>query len=227
MKIPTISQLEMDKFIEVRRTGAEYSPETIWIGSEKSLEEGLVETFCEALESVSSKYKSGTKSESDRKSDFEAEISPVCIAFFKKLPPDAKFSPGFWSYVSAKLVNVIEWRHPIVDKDGWSKNFVATHKPSEFIDGFLPRVIVRSLIAGESEVAMSLVLQDFWRSHILRVKTGFSKNVSIAFAEHAVTAKLNTSDSREFAKELKSVRSNVIFEALDSSQARKVIESLA
>lgn len=226
MKIPTVSQLEMDVFVQSRRDGNSYTPEIILVGSENSLSEEDLENFFGEIQTIFMDFTQGSKTRADFRK-LETAIAPSCLLFFKKLPPEAKFTPGFWSYLSVRLSDIVEWRHPVKNKKGWEKNFVATHKPSDFVDGFLPRITIRSLIASESPIAMSLELQDFWRSHILRVKTGFSKAVSIAFAEHAVSKGFNTDESRDFTKKVKAARSNILFEALTDSQAKKVIETLA
>jgi hypothetical protein len=196
------------------------------VGSENSLSEEVLESFCGEIQTIFIDFAKGSKAMADFRK-LETAIAPACLLFFKQLPPEAKFTPGFWSYLSVRLSEIVEWRHPVSNDQGWGKNFVATHKPSDFVDGFFPRITIRSLIASESSIAMSLVLQDFWRSHILRVKTGFSKAVSIAFAEHAVSQGFSTAQSRDFTKKVKSARSNILFEALTDSQAKKVIETLA
>ena len=227
MKIPTLSQSEMKAFTDARRVGASYEPEVFYVGSDLILGDELVSGFVEEVKSILSKVTSDTKSSQEMShSNFEQRLTIVALEFFEKLPPEAKFSPGFWSYVSFKIADAVEWRYPPNDKEGWSKNFVSSHNPSDFIDGLLPRIVVRGLIARGSPKALSLSGQDFWRSHILRVKTGFSKVVSIAFAEHVVNVSMPVSEQRIVAKRIRSARSNVIFEALDSSQAAKMLETL-
>jgi hypothetical protein len=227
MKVPTLSQSEMKAFTEARRVGESYDPEVIYTGSELSLGDELVSEFVEGVNLVLSEVKlENASSQEMSHSNFEKKLTARALRFFEALPPEAKFSPGFWSYVSFRIADAVEWRYPPNDKEGWSKNFVSSHSHSDFIDGLLPRIVVRGLIARDSSKALSLSGQDFWRSHILRVKTGFSKVVSIAFAEHVVDVSMPVSEQRIVAKRVRSARSNVIFEALDSSQAVKMLETL-
>lgn len=227
MRIPTLSQSEMKAFTDARRIGEFYEPEVFHVGSDLSLDDETISGFVAGVNSILSEVTANTKSSLEiSHANFEQKLTIVALEFFATLPPEAKFSPGFWSYVSFKVADAVEWRYPPNDKEGWAKNFVSSHSPSDFIDGLLPRIIVRGLIAKKSPKALSLSGQDFWRSHILRVKTGFSKVVSIAFAELVVDVSMPVSEQRIVAKRIRSVRSNVIFEALDPSQAAKMLETL-
>ena len=227
MKIPTLTQFEMNEFVEARRRGEVYEPVVSFVGSESSLEESLISEFVNDVNIILSEVKGdGSASQERLHSVFEKELTKPAVEFFDAIPTDAKFTPGFWSYLSVQLSEVIEWRYPPNDKEGWAKNFVASHSPSDFIDGFLPRIIVRGLIASNSSKALSLSGQDFWRSHVLRVTTGFSKEMSIAFAEHVVDTSMTVAEQRILAKRIRSTRSNVIFETLDSSQAANLLKSL-
>jgi len=227
VKIPTLTQFEMNEFVEARRRGEVYEPEVSFVGSESSLEQSLISEFVNEVKKILSQVMGDRSASQERlHSLFEKEITKPAVKFFEAIPTDAKFTPGFWSYLSFELCEVIEWRYPPNDKEGWAKNFVSSHSPSDFIDGFLPRIIVRGLIASDSSKALSLSGQDFWRSHILRVKTGFSKEMSIAFAEHVVETSMTVAQQRILAKKIRSTRSNVIFETLDSSQAANILKSL-
>jgi hypothetical protein len=227
MKIPTLTQVEVNEFVEARRNGRVYEPEIGFVGTESSINESLISEFVDEVSQILDEVKGDSSSSQERLIGlFERNLTKPAVKFFDSLPTEAKFTPGFWSYLSFKLSGVIEWRYPPNDKEGWAKNFVASHSPSDFIDGFLPRIIVKGLIASESPTALSLSGQDFWRSHILRVKTGFSKEMSIAFAEHVVETSMPVAEQRILAKKIRSTRSNVIFETLDSSQAAKILKSL-
>jgi hypothetical protein len=227
MKVPTLSQAEIQAFVEARRLGETYVPEVGSVGVESSMSDELVSQFVDVVNGILTEVlKDTSKSQERMHSLLEQELTGPAIRFFESLPPDAKFTPGFWSFMSFQISSVVEWRYPPNDKEGWSKNFVSSHSPSDFIDGFLPRIIVRGLIARNSDKALSLSGQDFWRSHILRVKTGFSKEMSIAFAEHVVETSMSVAEQRTLAKKIRSARSNVIFEALDSTQATSILKSL-
>ncbi len=227
MKHPSITQMEMNEFVSAIQRGLNYEPKVTLTGDENSLNSSLIEEFIEsflALHDATSK--SFTKSKEKKYVEFEKAASPLLVGFLNSLPSRFQFDPGFWSYLSFRVSEVIVWRYPPHDSDGWNKNFVVSHSTSEFVYGFLPRLAIKGLIASGSEKAENLIQQDFWQSHILRVKTGFSTSVSQAFAEAVVDDDLKVEKQRMMAKSIRSLRSNVIFEALDQQQAKALVNSV-
>lgn len=225
MKYPSISQVEMRDFIVELRSGSlGAQPKIVFHGEETSLDDGLIDGFVRDFNALYEGCVRGiTKSKEKKFVEFEQQASPLLISLLEQLPVRLQFDPGFWSYLSYRVVNVIIWRYPINDKEGWGKNFVQTHTQSDFVDGFLPRLAIKGLIAKGSKAAEALVQQDFWRSHILRVKTGFSPNVSKAFAELVANEGTVVDTQRTMAKSIRSQRSNVIFEVLTIDQAKALV----
>lgn len=224
MKIPTLLQTEINEFIESIRQDKPYLPKVTWSGEENALSEAALEDFVsQAMETFRSSTAGITKSKEKKTESLELALTKLTLDFFNQIPDQAKFEPGFWSYLSFRLSPIIVWRYPPNDKEGWGRNFVAKHSPSDFIDGFLPRILVRGQIAQGSELSESFLQQDFWRSHILRVKTGFSQTMSQSFAEKVVREKLPVENQRTAAKKLRSIRSNVIFELLNKPDCEKLI----
>jgi hypothetical protein len=225
VKYPSISQIEMKDFVSNLRNGsAEVEPKVLFSGEENSLPDDLIEGFVRNFIELQEACSRGlTKSKDKKFSEFEQQASPLVVALLKKLPLKVQFDPGFWSYLSFRVANVISWRYPPNDKEGWGKNFVQTHTQSDFVDGFLPRLAIKGLIEQGSDKAAALTQQDFWRSHVLRVKTGFSPKVSQAFAELVVDEGIVVESQRAIAKSIRSQRSNVIFELLSSDQARALV----
>jgi hypothetical protein len=227
VKIPTILQSELALVLEALRKSAIYDPKISYLGFDDSVDSDLVENLVSELTILFSKEsKKSTKSKDKRYSAFELAATPIVLDFFCRLPHSCKFNPGFFGYLSYRIRDVIVWRFPPNDSEGWSKNFVASASSSEFVDGFIPRLIIRGLIAKGSTEAEGLIQQDFWRSHVLRVKTGFSQEMSQAFAEEVVESSIAVEEQRSIAKRIRSIRSNVIFELLTKVDARKIVRDL-
>jgi hypothetical protein len=225
VKIPTLLQTEINEFIESMRLNREYLPKVTWSGDDNALGDSLIEDFvAQAMEIFRSSTTGITKSREKKTEALELGLTKLTVEFFSQIPTQAKFEPGFWSYLSFRLSPIILWRYPPNEKEGWGRNFVSKHSPSDFIDGFLPRILVRGQIAVGSELAESFLQQDFWRSHILRVKTGFCQTMSQSFAEKVVSEKLPVEVQRAAAKKLRSIRSNVVFELLDKPDCEKLIK---
>lgn len=227
MRYPSISQVEMKDFVLGLRSGSRANdPKVAYSGEETALNDEVVEGFVSDFNHLYETCSKGiAKSKEKKFVEFEQRASPLVVNLVGQLPIKVQFDPGFWSYLSYRVANVILWRYPPNDKDGWGKNFVETHTQSDFVDGFLPRLAIKGLIANGSQVAADLVQQDFWRSHILRVKTGFSPNVSTAFAELVVKDGIVVEVQRSIAKSVRSQRSNIIFEVLTRDQARDLVQN--
>lgn len=227
MRIPTLLKSDLALALDALRSGSRLDPKVTYVGLEGSLDNNLVDGLVsELLQLHGREIKKLTKSKEKKYKEFELAATPVLLKFFAALPSSCKFSPGFFAYLSFRLQDVIVWRYPPNDGGGWPKNFVATQTPSDFVDGFLPRLVIHGLIAKGSPVAESLIAQDFWRSHVLRVKTGFSSAMSQAFAEEKVESGTTTNEERRIARLIQSVRSNVIFEVLSKKQARQIVRNL-
>jgi len=68
---------------------------------------------------------------------------------------------------------------------------------------------------------------DFWRSHILRVKTGSAPTVARAFANRQVVSRLETDSLRELASRLNRTWSNVVLHLYSEAEATKLLDELA
>ncbi len=222
-----MTQVEINSYLTALKEGRKFEPKVDFTGSELVNLETKIEHFVTGL--LESIAKAGGSLALPAKEqvyrDFEENALEVALEFFDDLPDACKFEPGFWTYLSWRCADVIVWRHPVSDKEGWVKNFFARYSASEFIDAFIPRLIVQGLIT-RGDNARSFIRQDFWRSHVLRVKTGFSKEVSNGFANISQKESLNTDEARVIAKKVRAVRSNVIFEALDKAQAEALVGEL-
>jgi len=226
MKIPILLQTEINQFVEALRAGQNYEPKVASISDEAALDEVLVEKFVSDALSILKSCTGGiTKTKEKKTENLELQLTDLALDFFEKLPHAAKFEPGFWSYLSFRLATIIVWRYPPNEKEGWGRNFLVKHAASEFPDGFLPRIILRGQIASGSNEAEAFIQQDFWRSHILRVKTGYSQTMSQSFAEKVIRNRSLVEEQRQVAKKIRSLRSNIIFELLDKTDCDSLVDS--
>lgn len=225
MKKPVISQADMHEYVNSLREGKPIDIKVAFAGDENTIASELIESFVTSLIDLRDTCAKGiTKTKDKKYSEFEKAASPLVLTFLRSLPISCQFDPGFWSYLSYRVTEVITWRYPPNDAEGWAKNFVASHTSSDFVDGFLPRLAIKGLISEGSPSSTELTQQDFWRSHVLRVKTGFSRTVSQAFAEAVVRDEIAVEKQRSMAKSIRAIRSNVIFEILDPAQAKTIVD---
>ena len=222
-----MTQAEMNSYLTELRAGRSFDPKVDFTGSDTAdLEKHIDNLLDGLLKSIDLAGGSLTEPGKDKVfGDFEENALEVSVQFFDDLPDECKFEPGFWTYLSWRCADIIAWRYPVNDKKGWVDNFFARYSASDFINAFIPRLIVQGLIT-RGDPARSFKGQDFWRSHVLRVKTGFSKEVSNGFANISKSESINTEEARIIAKKIKAIRSNVIFEVLNKPQAEALVGEL-
>jgi len=146
--------------------------------------------------------------------------------------------PGFWRYLSLRFGwSLISWRESKAianaTKEG-SKNPFAYRTYVNALNSYetvLTRMFIRGRLAagaeGNDSIAWAaLSATDLWRSHIVRVKTGYSAVLTQAVVESQVEEPMVTDPLREFAKRLNRLSSNVLLLEYELEGARTVVEEL-
>ena len=139
--------------------------------------------------------------------------------------------PGFWRYLSLvwfwKFAQWRQWEPP--QKFDESKHLV-------YIDGekayecVVSRMYLRVASLGGleySELASCLDgATDFWRSHLLRVRTSSVPSLTRAFVRFQRDMKLNTTAIRAFAKKLNQAWANFEFIIFSDDEASEFLDNL-
>jgi hypothetical protein len=149
--------------------------------------------------------------------------------------------PGFWRYVSLRYCwNFIVWREsksfrnavefdPDNEADDGEADAAQPLGYRVYIDGRRPaecvplRMYLRARIArdgGDPAAAARLEkATDFWRSHIVRVRTGTAPVLAAAFVEYQSEHEMTTDPLRDYARRLNRLWSNVQLSAYDDPDA--------
>ena len=94
----------------------------------------------------------------------------------------------------------------------------------------LTRMYLRmAALGGSQHVALAACLPqatDFWRSHVLRVRTGCAPALVRAMVEGQRNARLRTDDLREFAKRVNRTWSNVLLDLYTQEEAVELLTEL-
>lgn len=173
-----------------------------------------------------------TYSSDQARDSLEGELSALLHEGLRQLPAAVLTDRDFWRFCAASLYDFIVWRHQ-------SSKTVAALYPyfgaASEAPGFecVPlRMFDRAHVAREggslpgSDDPYALArfgARDVWASHILRVRTSYAPLVAHEILMDVRAGKLPTDIVRDLAKNLKRVRSNVLFEVLDSLQARDLV----
>jgi hypothetical protein len=67
---------------------------------------------------------------------------------------------------------------------------------------------------------------DFWRSHIIRVRTGRARVLAQAFAKMQGSDRMMTDELRQFARRLNRQWSNVIMLDYDEKQSNDILKEI-
>ena len=136
--------------------------------------------------------------------------------------------PGFWRYLSlAHFWDFIAWRESGAFQTGKFERYVDGVDARECV---LTRMYGRGAAVGgldHLDVAESVTAAtDFWRSHVLRVRTGTAPPVVRALVKMQSTDRLSTDELREFAKALNRMWANVVPAIYDDTDATALIREL-
>lgn len=140
---------------------------------------------------------------------------------------DPRDDPGFWRYLSlAYFWEFIAWRESRAFARGNFEKYVDGMTSPECV---LTRMYTRGASVGgldHLESAEAVRGTDFWRSHVLRVRTGTAPPVVRALVEMQETRPLERDDLREFAKALTRTWANVVPAIYDDEDAGALISEL-
>jgi hypothetical protein len=167
----------------------------------------------------------------------EGELSVQVHRDLAGLDPEVLNDLDFWRYVACvHLRDFIIWRDGNPDLPASRSGFGAGKSASGFQDCVPYRMFRRGQIANMAKVPGVTPLQiakiagtDLWRSHVLRVRIGTAPTAAAAFLRVADGyrggALSLTKLTREAAKLVKRLRSNVLMDYLDYEDARVIIEA--
>jgi hypothetical protein len=92
------------------------------------------------------------------------------------------------------------------------------------------RTFLRGQIAlehGQYDLAWAIPKgTDFWRSHIIRVRTGAVPAVSRAFVREQLADRMPSGPLRAYARRLNRLRTNVVLEVFDDDDAESLCREL-
>ena len=136
--------------------------------------------------------------------------------------------PGFWRYLSLKwfwdFVEWRQWKKPERFKESTHLVYVDASNSTECV---LTRMYLRMVALGgsghEDLVSCLPHASDFWRSHIVRVRTAGAPRLVRAMVEAQRDARLKTDDLRELAKRVNRTWSNVLLDLYTQEEAAQLL----
>ena len=229
MKHPTISVSDAERLVPdlLRGETADLQGAVKWVGEGPEVDLGPITAVAETIrDEIATFDESGPKGD-----DYEGRQSGVIHLALRELPLPVLDDPGFWRYLAlVHFWDLISWREPkALSSEDWAKirPYVDGRKPAESIP---LRMFLRGQIAwdGDNHALAAAVPEatDFWRSHIVRVRTGYSPALAQAFVRLQRDRRMTTDPLRAYAKKVNRVASNVLLHTYDDEQAEALLDEL-
>lgn len=189
-----------------------------------------VEDTLERVLAVWREARSGYRSDQAR-DELEGRLSVVLHEGLVDLPSHVLTDKGFWRYCAVRLYDFVIWRQPSEKVRQLLPYFGAKGEsigrdcvPHRMFDrGHIVKTGGDMVGDPDPYALATFGAADVWKSHILRVANGNAPLVVRAMLTEVKDGKLRTDVVRPFAKDLRRVRSNVLFEVLDEDQARLLV----
>lgn len=197
-------------------------PHVIWMGSDEEID-------LDPLQDVAEKtMKRIVRSDITDRDRFEGTVSVDLYRVLEPLPGEILDDPGFWAYLSLGLFwDFIAWREEGPFSRGNHLKYVDGQSSTESV---LNRMFLRAAsIGGEPFKDLPGAIPkgtDFWRSHILRVRTGTVPPVTRALVRSHRDGRLPTGDLRDLARRLNRTWANVTLYGYDDVESDMLIAEL-
>jgi hypothetical protein len=224
MKYPIITS---SKCAEIARQLIEESTPSIevhveWIGHGDEIDLGPVAAVAEE---ITGQIVEWTDRDRDR---FEGKMSPGLVAALAQVPVEILDDRGFWRYLGLQYFwEFIAWREQEPFAKGNHLRYVDASSSTESV---LTRMYLRAQALGgvaHPDLAGALPrATDFWRSHVLRVRTGTAQPLTRALASKQFEDRLSSNVLRDTARRLNRLWANVELHIYDDDEAAGVIESV-
>jgi hypothetical protein len=154
---------------------------------------------------------------------FEGLVSGQLHAVLRSYDVETLDDPGFWAWLSTgPLWFFVRWRE---DPDERKREAYEKYLNGRASQECVPlRMFLRAQAIerdGDYDLASSIPRGvDFWRSHVLRVRTGAKKELARAIAQEQRDDRLTVERVREYAKRINRRWSNQVLYLLNDQEAR-------
>jgi len=169
------------------------------------------------------------RSTSDRNTSpeaFEGRYAGEVHRLLRDLPIEALDDPGFWRYLSlAHFWWFIAAREERAIERGNAMTYVDGGTECVPFRMFLRAQAIRD---GDDYALAGALPQasDFWRSHVIRVKTATAPALARSLARLQVEKRMVSNDVRPFARRVNRLWSNIVFQNWDESECDALLRDL-
>jgi len=171
----------------------------------------------------------GDKASDASREKLEGEISGSLHSAVKDVPVEILDDPRFWRHLSVRyFAEFITWREKDALKKGGISKYFSANESHESIPS---RLYLRAQSALNADGSYHLAQAiprgtDFWRSHILRVRTGRAAGLTKSFVELQRDDRLSTTPLRELAKLVSRMWANIMLFEYPAVEAKGLLADL-
>ncbi len=235
MRYPTATQTQCRDFGRARKRGDPYGVEVQWVGQGEEMDLSRIEEAAAEIRQLMI----NADQRVTKRDQVEGEAATILYqALTRDESTDRRTvdvvvldDPGFWRYLALEwfwdFVEWREWKAPERFKESTHLAYVDAANSTESV---LTRMYLRMVGLGGSdhqELASCLPrATDFWRSHIIRVRTAGVPCLVRAMVGSQRDSRLKTADLREFAKRINRTWSNVLLDLYTQEEAAQLLREL-
>lgn len=242
MKYPTLTEHDVGAFIQLvlakpsdfnSSTAATFATENVRFAitpgdlEARHIDLTNLEQVSDEINLFLAKPASGRANPAARE-EYEGNISGKIHQALSQVPYEVLDDQRFWQYLAIRYFSqFIVWRQNTAISGGTIGNYLFASRQ----DSMPLRMYLRARMIFESTNSYELASAipegaDFWKSHILRVRTGRAKGMIAAFATLQRDERLATSSLRQLAKLINRMWSNVVLFQYDQQDAATLVANL-
>ena len=227
MKYPTLSLLRCEEIVRERVAGREAVVQAQWIGDGEEMDLRRIADAARAIKAL-------LTGDWNRRRDGDYVEGLAATHLYRALAPEdaptvpveVLDDPGFWRFLGLQyLWEFISWRELSVGKQ---LEYVNGLRSTECVPTrmYLRVAAVGGLEFAERHSERLKQATDFWRSHILRVRTGTAPALTRAIVSRQARQPLETDSLRPFAKRVNGAWTNVLLNMYDDAEAERFVDEL-
>ena len=218
MRYPTLTRSRTKAIVEQLTGDTDYEPnlalELSWVGKGEALSVEGIQSVAQLMRTFADDDGKDWDNEA-----IEAIFSGHVHHAMRDLPVVALDDPGFWRYLSiSDFWWFIARREAKAIKNGNAMTYVDGGRECVPFRMYLRGQAIRS--GDDYSLAGAIPNStDFWRSHIVRVKTGTAPPLARAFAQLQAEQRMVSDDVRPFAKKVNRLWTNIVFNVWDEPES--------
>lgn len=230
MRYPYLTQNDAAQIVTKRRAGEQpdVGQYIKFRGDGQEFDRSSIVRLTEEMMALKSRYPESLRQRDPKGGDFEAEASPIVhetLGLAMQISGDL----DYWVYLAViEFHELVEWRH--AQHSALNNYGIGNRQENLFFRMWMRAEIGFNATDRDQYALARKGTQDFWRSHILRVRYGNCRKmaralISFQYPEDDGEARLITDAIRELAKRLRRLYVNLEFAFLDEEKASALLEA--